>query len=441
MGFIKDITEAFSTVRKKRQGSFGSEQTQAWMRGEYLYPEGSGLIRFTPRTALRLPSVAAAVNGIADDVASLPITVTDNEGNPQDDNEATVITRRWTPVSHTAYDGMTHWLRSVLLYGHGAALVLRQGEEPYRSERAPLNTPVERIIPVDPAGVVRQLVGDDIVYYVHLLNGQQIMVERDRLLFLPFNPPFDGYTDRSPLEESWPAIQAGLDATMYAGQHFRLGAQPDSYIVLHEIPEGGEVKENIQLIKKQADEMRRGLRRMMVLKHGSSVVTGAGNAQNASSDEARTTAAQEVARIYDVSPIFIKDFSRATYQNSDQAAEDDAKTIIGWAKRVKAEMDNILWPLGDRRVEFDWDTLVERVFLEKLSSYAIGIDKGVFSRNDVRERLGLNRIAPDDPNYDEAMDQYGMAQPSPFQINAMPDPRSSPADPYHNRLGVKNGAL
>ena len=374
---------------------------------------------FAPRqfhagAAMKLPAVHAAVNGIANAVAGLPrAVVATGTDEPVDDDESAVVTERWTPIEHTAADGLRFWLRSILLYGRGAAFVLRRGEDVYT--RAPLGAPVERIVPLDPVGLSRSLVSGRLEYRVVLASGEQVLVDRDRLLWLSFAPPFNGYLDRSPLADPWPAIRAGIEATEFSANFFMRGANADTYLTNDE-SDADEYRKNVALINRQYDEMRAGHRRTIVLPAGWKMETAPSNLGEADMVAPRVLAVQEVARVYDVTPLELKDLSRSSYSNYAQSAENDAKTMIGWAKRVAAEMDSILWPLGGRRIRFDWNDLVERLLLERLKAYAVGIDRGILSRNEVRARLGLPEVDVD------GMDDYVRDEPAPIQVNARATP-------------------
>lgn len=345
---------------------------------------------FVPEAALRLPAVSGAINTIARSVAALPLKVYDggsgDEIDPDADMEANIVSARWTPYSHTAADGLYHWLRAVLLHGSGGVLVERAGTEP--------DSMLLALRPVNPVGLDRRLApgvqgaGAEVTYHVQDPFGGDRRVQRSEIMFLPFVPPFDGYTDKSPLQDPWSAIRAGLEAQEWSASYFQKGAQPDTYLMSGDA-DAGTFETNLALIQKQFDEMRAGKRREMMLPDGWQVKTGAGaSVKDADMVQARTLAVQEVGRIYDVSPLELKDLSRATYSNFEQASANDAKTAAWWAGRVQAQMNALLWPLGQRRLEFDTSELDEIVFLNRITAYRMAIEAGVLTRNQVRVKIG-----------------------------------------------------
>jgi len=396
-------------VRSDPSGSGGAgwQRLLAKMGG---YPHVSWVPRvFTPEAAMKLTAVGGAINTIARSVAQLPLNVIDDGSgeivDPESDMEANVVARRWTPLSHTAVDGVYHWLRSVLLYGKGGAVIERSTPGPEGILLA--------IRPINPVGLDRRLdfgtatgVGagaGEVTYHVIGPTGGEYRVPRDQIMFLAFVPPFDGYTDKSPLDEPWPAVRAGLEAQDWSANFYQKGAQPETYLQSQD-SDIETYKLNLRLIHKQFDEMRAGKRREMMLPAGWEVKLGsAANARDADMVNARTLAVQEIARIYDVSPLELKDLSRATYSNFEQASANDAKTAAWWARRIQTQMSMTLWPAGERRVEFDTSELDEVVFQTRIASYRTAIEAGVYTRNQVRVKLG-------EPESDqEGMDNYQIA--------------------------------
>ena len=345
---------------------------RSWVGNLFRLPQ-----TYSARHAETLPAVGAAVRGIAKRLAKLPLDCyrVESDGTerliPPTDPLANLVGRRWSAHT-TRQDGLMHFMRSVLLYGAGGVLVERQG-----------STPVA-LHPVDPNGLRREQVGIMRRYYVCLDGRVQTEVPRDDLIFLPFFPPDDGVTDRSPLATHWEAIRAALAATMFAATYFHRGAIP-GLIFLAKATLGAKISKVNREFWKVEDEMRRKGHRSMVAPPGYTAMNAGSNAADADLRGARELGVQEVARIYDVPPMLIlQDHSRSTYSNIQDAREELAETLEGWANRVSAEISNIIWPKGDYLCRLDTTRLALERFSMRMKAYRDGRDAGVLSANDCR---------------------------------------------------------
>ena len=353
-----------------RSGGIGRK----WLVGH----ESGGLPEhFSAYHAAKLPAVGAATRGIAKRVAALPLSVYEvrRDGTEElvdaTDPEAHLVTRRWSAHT-TRQDGVMHLLRSVLLDGRGAALV----------QRASPGGPAEALLPLDPAQVQREKVGARRVYRVSFDGVGQVEVERDDLIFLTFFPPADGVSDVSPLSEHWDAIRAALGALVWTGHFFDRGATPK----LLYSPDGDvrDVGKETRALWRLENEMRLRGHRSMTLPKGYQPVSIGTNALDANVQGSLTFGVQDVARIYEVPPPFLGDLSRATYSNIQEAREELAETLEGWAGRLAAEISNIMWPLGNRLVRFDTSRLALERYSVRMKAYRDGRQAGVLTPNEAR---------------------------------------------------------
>lgn len=337
-------------------------------------------VSFSASHAESLPAIGSAVRGLAKRVARLPLQVyhamPDGTLGDLDVSSplAHLVTRRWSAFT-TRQDGLMHFMRSVLLHGKGAVYV----------ERSASGDPVA-LHPVDPNGLTRQQSGNERVFQIQV--GQNILVvPREDLIFLPFFPPDDGVTDRSPLSIHWPAIRAALTPTSFASWFYKKGATP-SLLYTSEAT-GGDIKRTNRELWEVENIMREKNHRSMVAPGGYNVQQVGSNARDADVVPAREFGVQEVGRIYDYPPQFLQDFSRATYQNIQGAREELAETVTGWTDRVAAEISNIFWPLGDFVVRFDTSTLALERFSVRMRAYRDARDAGVLTPNEARKIEGM----------------------------------------------------
>lgn len=392
----------------------------AWLVAEYInyVPD-----LFSVQAAASLPAVEAAVGYLTNRVAHLPISVVEVRPNgdldPVDnplDPEVAVITRQWQ--THTnRIDGLIHLMESVLLYGVAGVAVDRERDGTLTALRS-----------IAPKSVGRELrTTGERIYYIETSRGRE-EIPRDDIIFLPFRPPLDGISDKSPLEKPWMALRAALSATFFAALYYDRGAAPTTAMAR----EGGRgaqmdperLKAMTKALWAAEDRMRRGGRRTMVLPDGYKAIPIGGNPQEADVSGQRVFGVQEVARIYDLPALMLGDLSRATYSNFGQAQLDAAATVSAWCSRIAMEMSNIIWPAGNRQVVFDVSQLERETFNNRMTGYKTGVEGKVLTPNEARAKEGLE--PSDQPGADELQLNGGAMSPFRAQINPEPD---EPDDP------------
>lgn len=354
--------------------------------------------RFSVEAAVGLPAIGAAVNRISWGVAELPINV--YEVNPADgtekpvpttDPEARIIGSRWSKYE-TAIDGAQRVIASSMLEGKGAAWV----------ERTPGGQLVS-ITPLPGANVSRRREGIETVYEFsgalaasYGITSDTQRLPRENLVYLPFTPPSDGVSDVSPLEATWPSIRAALASQRFMSWFMERGAAPLTVYGKDSGSTGNYEKEQEAFWKAQA-KMQDGHRRTMLIPPGYKPYTTGGNPRDANAFDMMAFGVVEVARIYDIPPIMLHDLSRSTYANYEQARLAEAATIERHARRFGLEFSNILWPEGNRIVKLDTSMLGRESFKTRMEGFRIGIDAGVYTRNEIRVKEG-----------EEESDQDGM---------------------------------
>lgn len=363
---------------------------------------------FSPYHAMSLPAVGAVVRGISKRVARLPMSVYDirSDGSEEmvdpTDPEVVLLTKRWSAHT-TRTDGLMHFLRSVLLYGRGAVYVERDNGV----------MPVA-LHPLNPQMLTRRQIGVTREYHVSLNQNTTQKVSRDDLFFLPFFPPDDGISDRSPLQDHWPAIRAALAAVYFSAYYYQSGATPNLlYTAPEKRPSNFDVKKANHSLWQAENDMRRRKHRSMVAPPGYGAMPVGGNAADAEIETSRLAGFRDVGAIYDVPPMLIlQDHSRSTYSNIGEARRDLAETLTGWAGRVQAEISNIMWPAGTREVRFDTSRLALEAFSVRMQAYRNGREGGIITANEARKMEQM------DPSEEEGADELMLLPVPSVNINS-----------------------
>ncbi|HFP1640205.1 TPA: phage portal protein, partial [Escherichia coli] len=105
---------------------------------------------------------------------------------------------------------------------------------------------------------------------------------------------------------------------------------------------------------------------------------------------------EDIARMFNVSPIFLQEYSNSTYSNFSEASRAFlTMTMRPWLANFEQQIKNALLvasPVPGIRyqVEFDSADLLRATPGERFATYERGIKSGVMCPNEAREREGLS---------------------------------------------------
>lgn len=103
--------------------------------------------------------------------------------------------------------------------------------------------------------------------------------------------------------------------------------------------------------------------------------------------EARRFQVEEIARAYQLPPVFLQDLSRATFSNAEQQDLHLVKHLIGqWAKALEDEINlKFFGRSGSTRyIEHNLDGLLRGDFKSRMDGYGIAIQNGIRTPDEVR---------------------------------------------------------
>lgn len=104
--------------------------------------------------------------------------------------------------------------------------------------------------------------------------------------------------------------------------------------------------------------------------------------------EARRFQVEEIARTYQLPPVFLQDLSRATFSNAEQQDLHLVKHLIGqWAKALEDELNLKFFGRsgGSRYVRHALDGLLRGDFKSRMEGYGNAIQNGIRTPDEVRE--------------------------------------------------------
>lgn len=138
--------------------------------------------------------------------------------------------------------------------------------------------------------------------------------------------------------------------------------------------------------------------------------------------EGRKFKVSDIARIFRVPPHMIADLEKSTNNNIEwQSMEFVRYTMLPWAERWEAAIENQLLGEEDLEVEFDFAALERGDSKARGELYTAGINAGWLTRNEARGREGMNPL----DGLDKPLQPLNM---TPAGAKPAPAPADSPAD-------------
>ncbi|EAY7344095.1 phage portal protein, partial [Salmonella enterica] len=104
---------------------------------------------------------------------------------------------------------------------------------------------------------------------------------------------------------------------------------------------------------------------------------------------------EDIARMFNVSPIFLQEYSNSTYSNFSEASRAFlTMTMRPWLANFEQQIKSALLvarPASGTRyqVEFDSADLLRATPTERYATYERGIKNGIMNPNEAREREGM----------------------------------------------------
>ncbi|MBQ6529533.1 MAG: phage portal protein, partial [Clostridia bacterium] len=207
---------------------------------------------------------------------------------------------------------------------------------------------------------------------------------------------FDGLIGHSPIAMAKNAIGLAIAAEEYGSSFFSNSGTPSGVL---EHP--GVLKEP-QKVRKAWEDAYGGssnAHKVAVLEEGMKFSPISINPHEAQFLETRKFQVTEICRIFRVPPHMIADLEKSSFNNIEQQSLDFVtNTIRPWLVRIEQSVYQQLLSENEQQklfAKFNVDGLLRGDFQSRMKGYAVGIQNGFMSPNDVRELEDMNLI-PDE---------------------------------------------
>lgn len=372
-GFFKKKPETRSLTVDDMLGIIGATNTGS---GEYV----------SPTTAEALPAVLNAVNVIASSVAAMPCYLfeVNTEGRKRVENNSVEFLLNEMPNrNQTPYQFKEVMMRHLLLNGNAYAVI------GWNDEGEP-----ESLTPYPPYAVnVQRTNKGAYIYQITDADGNQQTYLQDEILHLR-HASNDGFMGRSPIAVCREAVGLGLAQQRHGSSVMKNGLLAGGIVTTAEWFDHAKGQKAMEALKRYQGAKNAG--KTPILEGGMEYKQLGMSNQDAEWLASRKFTIEDVARIFNISPIFLQDYSHSSYANFSEASraflgQTLRPHLVNFEQQLKDALMIDLHRQNNKRyvIEFDTSDLLRTNQQERFNSYQTAIKSGILSPNEVRKREGL----------------------------------------------------
>jgi HK97 family phage portal protein len=367
---------------------------------QYFGIASTGLASITTDSALTVPAVTAAVGFLSRTLAALPLHAFTNtrKGPVKATGKLQTVIHENPNERQDSFKFRQYFWQQVFTGGRGLAYIERVGGV------------VEAIYPMDPTRVTIRNVGRDIVYK---FGGTDYA--SDEIIDVPFMLRPNGLQHYGPIMLASKAIQLSIAMNDYASGFFAGGGVPP-LVLVGPMPANAEaMKRAMADVSLSVSAAKNASTPIFPIPVGYELKPVGFDPAKGQMTEARTFQIQEIARAFQIPPVFLQDLTGATFSNVEQQDLHLVKHLIGqWAAALEGEMNLKLFGRmnGGKYVEHNLDGLLRGDFLTRMNGLARSVQSGILTPNEAR---GLENRPQ---HLDQAADQLFM-QGATMPIDAL----------------------
>lgn len=343
--------------------------------------QSANLPSVTIDSALAVPAVWAAVAFLSRTLAALPL----HAYRSTKDGPKRISGKLETVVHDAPNDGMDsfkfrqYFWTQVFTGGRGLAWI----------ERAPQG--IEALWPMDPSKTVIKRTGLRVVYQHTDASGVKEYPAAD-VIDVPFMLKANGLDHYGPIAMAAKAIQLAISMNDYGSNFFAGGGVPPLSLT-GPLPAGAEAIKRAQAdIKRAVDAAKNAGEQVFPIPPGYELKPVGLDPAKGQMIEARRFQVEEIARTYQLPPVFLQDLTRATFTNAEQQDLHLVKHLIGqWAEALEGEMNLKMFGRENRSryVEHNLDGLLRGDFKTRMEGYGIAIQNAIRTPDEVRSLENL----------------------------------------------------
>ena len=349
------------------------------------------------RTAMQVTAVYACVRILSEAIAGLPLHTYKYR---KDGAKEKAINHPLYRLLHdepnlemTSFVFRETLMSHLLLWGNAYVQIIRNGKGQ-----------ITALYPLMPSRMTVDRASNGEIYYTYLVNDSdnptlkaqgQVYLGKEDVFHIP-GLGYDGLVGYSPISMAKNAIGMALATEEYGAKFFENGASPSGVL---EHP--GTIKDPDRL-RESWNSLFKGSgnsHKVAVLEEGLSFKPIAISPNEAQFLETRKFQIDEIARIFRVPPHMVGDLEKSSFSNIEQQSLEFLKyTLDPWVTRWEQSIHRSLFLESEKRdyfVKFNVDGLLRGDYQSRMNGYAVGIQNGFMSPNDIRSLENMDLI-PDE---------------------------------------------
>ena len=346
-------------------------------------------------SALKVPSIWAAVNFLSGTIAGLPIHVFKRTKDSRERVNGQVADLLSNAVNDemSSFDWLKYKFECVFTSGRGVTFIERNGN----GSGTPIN-----LWPLEVDRITFKYVNGRREYH-YKENGRTIVYQARDVIDIPFMLKSDRLSFRSPIMSNADTVGLAQAATKYGGKFFSNGGVPPFAIEGPITTPAGLQRASNDLadaVKKASKDNRLAL----ALPAGHTLKNLGIDPSKGQMVEMQRFLVEQIARIYSLPPTFLQDLTHGTFSNTEQQDLHFVKhTLKRWVEQFEKEINLKLFGRRSnvRFAEFNLDGLLRGDFKTRMEGYAQGIQNAVLKPNEARRLENY----PDDGKGDQLMIQ------------------------------------
>lgn len=328
--------------------------------------------------ALSVPAVWAAVAFLSRTLAALPMHAyrVSKEGPKRLSGKLETVVHDAPNEEVNAFKFWQYFWQQVFTGGRGLAWI----------ERTPQG--VEALWQMDPTKtVVKRVNGKTVYQFNDTKNGKAKEYPAADVIDVPFMLKPDGLCHYGPVAMAAKAIQLAIAMNDYGSNFFAGGGVPPLALE-GPLPAGDAAMKRAQAdIKRSVDAAKDANEPVFPIPAGYKLNPVGLDPAKGQMIEARRFQVEEIARSYQLPPVFLQDLTRATFTNAEQQDLHLVKHLIGqWAEALEGELNLKLFGRGNngRYVEHNLDGLLRGDFKTRMDGMGQAVQNGLLTPNEGR---------------------------------------------------------
>ncbi len=328
-------------------------------------------------TALGVPAVWAAVSFLSRTLAALPLHALRNTdaGGERIKGGIETLVHEAPNAEWTSFKLRQHFWQQVFTGGRGLLYIERSGNS------------IVALWPIDPTRVqIKRGVTGQTTYKV----GDKVY-QANEIIDIPFMLKADGLSHYGPIKQGAKAIQLAIAMNDYGSSFFAGGGVPPLALT-GPLASGKEaIHRGLNDVHRAIDAARSSDKPIFPLPPGHELKPIGFDPDKGQMTDGRRFQVEEIARVFNLPPVFLQDLTRATFTNSEQQDLHLVKHLVGqWAQTLEEEMNLKMFGQrnGGRYVEHNLDGLLRGDFKTRADAVAALVQSAVYKPEEGRKYMG-----------------------------------------------------